>query len=72
MPAGEGDGLATVKLSNAEQTAAKSLVERTMSNPTTNPTTGADLGAGPGAGRTTDEDMGQAPDIQHADKTKVK
>ena len=72
MPAGEGDGTATVKLSRAEQTASKKLVERTVSNPAANPTTGADLGAGPGAGRLTDEDMGQAPDIKHADKTKVK
>ena len=37
-----------------------------------NPTTGADLGAGPGAGKTTDEDMGGASDIEHADKTKAK
>lgn len=71
MPAGEGDGSASVKLKRAEQTAAAALVERTMSDPANDMPTGADLGAGPGAGRMSDEDMGQASDIEHADKTKA-
>ena len=41
---------------------AKKVAERMQSDPTADPTTGADLGAGPGAGKTTDEDMGSAPD----------
>jgi Mn-containing catalase len=72
MPADEGDGMATVSLKRPESTAAKKASERLQSDPEANPTTGADLGAGPGAGKTTDEDKGAAPDIQHADKTKVK
>jgi Mn-containing catalase len=72
MPADEGDGKPTVKLSRAEQTSSTKLIERTLSDPANNATTGADLGAGPGAGRLTNADMGQAPDIKHADKTKVK
>lgn len=72
MPAGEGDGTPSVKLSRAEQAAASKLAQRTKSDPANDMTTGADLGAGPGAGRVTGDDMGQAPDIQHADKTKLK
>jgi manganese catalase len=66
MPADDGDGTATVKLSRSEAATAKKAAERLASDPTANPTTGADLGAGPGAGKTTDEDMGSAPDVAHA------
>jgi Mn-containing catalase len=72
MPADEGDGTASVKLSRTEAAVAKKVADRLQSDPAANPTTGADLGAGPGAGKTTDEDMGGAPDIEHADKTKAK
>jgi Mn-containing catalase len=72
MPADEGDGTASVKLSPTEAAVAKKAADRLQSDPAGNPTTGADLGAGPGAGRTTDEDMGGASDIEHADKTKAK
>jgi Mn-containing catalase len=72
MPAGGGDGRASVKLSRREKTVAQKANERLQSDLESNPTTGADLGAGPGAGKTTEEDMGAAPDIQHADKTKAK
>lgn len=63
MPAGEGDGAPSVKLSRAEQTASLKLAQRTLSDPANDATTGADLGAGPGAGRITGQDMGQAPDV---------
>jgi len=72
MPADEGDGTASVKLSRTEAAVAKKVADRLQSDAAANPTTGADLGAGPGAGKTTDEDMGGAPDIEHADKTKAK
>jgi Mn-containing catalase len=72
MPADEGDGTASVKLSRTEAAVAKKAADRLQSDPAANPTTGADLGAGPGAGKTTDEDMGGASDIEHADKTKAK
>jgi Mn-containing catalase len=71
MPAGEGDGTATVKLSRTETATAKKVAERLQSDPAGNPTTGADLGAGPGAGKTTGEDMGSAQDIAAAGKAKV-
>jgi Mn-containing catalase len=71
MPAGEGDGTATVKLSRTEAATAKKVAERLQSDPAGNPTTGADLGAGPGAGKTTGEDMGSAQDIAAAGKAKV-
>jgi Mn-containing catalase len=71
MPADDGEGTATIKLSRPEAAAAKKAAERLQSDPAANPTTGADLGAGPGAGRTTDEDMGTAPDGAHAAKPKA-
>jgi Mn-containing catalase len=72
MPADDGDGTASVKLSRTEAAVAKKVADRLQSDQAANPTTGADLGAGPGAGKTTGEDMGGAPDIEHADKTKAK
>ena len=69
MPAGEGDGVPTVKLSKAEQAVSGKLAQRTLSDPANDATTGADLGAGPGAGRITGQDMGQAPDIKSAGST---
>ena len=72
MPADDGEGTATVKLSRAESAVAKTLQKRTQSDPSNDPTTGADLGAGPGAGLMTGgEDMGNARDVRHADKTKI-
>jgi len=69
MPVDGGDGLATPTLSRAEASAARKLVERTMSDPANDRTTGADLGAGPGAGMMSGgEDMGSAADVQHAAK----
>jgi Mn-containing catalase len=73
MPAGEGDGTASVKLSRAEAATAKKANERLISDPVADNQTGADLGAGPGAGRITGgEDRGGALDVTKADKTKDK
>lgn len=58
MPADDGDGTATVKMSAADKTLATRMALRTRSDATADPTTGADLGAGPGAGRTKNGDMG--------------
>lgn len=66
LPADGGTGLATVELEAADREMLELMRRRLASNPAANPTTGADLGAGPGAGRTTDEDMGSATDIQSA------
>ena len=66
MPAGGGDGTATVELEGADKAMATKLAQRTMSDPSGDPLTGADLGAGPGAGRTTKGDKGGAPDIESA------
>ncbi|WP_428663829.1 manganese catalase family protein [Reyranella sp.] len=61
MPADDGDGTATVKLTRAETAAAKRAAERTASDPESDVETGADLGAGPGAGKISGgEDMGTA------------
>jgi Mn-containing catalase len=70
MPADDGDGTATVKLSRPETAAAKRVAERTASDPANDAETGADLGAGPGAGKISGgEDMGTAKDIKTAAKT---
>jgi Mn-containing catalase len=66
MPADDGDGTASVKLTAKDTKVADKMAKRTMSDPSADPTTGADLGAGPGAGRTKTGDMGGAPDIQSA------
>jgi Mn-containing catalase len=73
MPADDGDGIATVKLSKTETAVAKKATERLQSDPTADPQTGVDLGASPGAGRITGgEDKGTAIDVNNAGKTKVK
>ena len=70
MPAGEGDGTCSVKLTRAETTVAKKVMARTQSDPTADNPTGADLGAGPGAGRISGgKDRGTAEDITAAAKT---
>jgi Mn-containing catalase len=66
MPADEGDGSASVKLTKATIALVDKLAVRTQSNPTLDPETGADLGAGDGAGRITGEDLGAANDISDA------
>jgi len=66
MPIDEGDGEATVTLSDEEAETLDALAERTMSDPETDPETGVDLGAGAGAGRITDKDLGGASDIVDA------
>ncbi|MCW5734902.1 MAG: manganese catalase family protein [Enhydrobacter sp.] len=69
MPADGGDGTATVKLTRAEATVAKKMMERTASDPEVDAETGVDLGAGPGAGKVTGgEDKGTASDIKKAEK----
>ncbi len=69
MPADDGDGVPTVKLTRAESTAATKLAARTQSVPDEDVQTGADLGAGPGAGRVTGgTDLGSAPSIAKAVK----
>jgi Mn-containing catalase len=71
MPADDGDGTASVKLSRAEATVAKKASDRLASDPTSDAETGADLGAGPGAGKTTGgEDHGTAENVTKADRTK--
>ncbi|WP_369979098.1 manganese catalase family protein [Xanthomonas bundabergensis] len=47
-----GSGMASVGLSETEESALLALAARTLSQPDSDPTTGADLGAGPGAGST--------------------
>ncbi|MGN6268512.1 MAG: manganese catalase family protein [Sphingomonas sp.] len=66
IPLDDGDGMATVDLSDDQRAVATALAKRTMSDPAANATTGADLGAGPGAGRMSDEDMGGASDMPDA------
>ena len=66
VPLDGGDGLATVDVDKKDRKVMEALLARTMSDPSSDRTTGADLGAGPGAGRTSDEDMGGARDVQHA------
>jgi Mn-containing catalase len=61
-----GDGTASVKLGPAQAAAAQAMMARLKSDPASNPVTGADLGAGPGAGKTTNGDLGGAPDIHAA------
>ena len=68
MPADDGDGAATVKLSRSETAMAGKATERLQSDPAADPQTGADLGAGRITGG---EDKGTAPDVSNADKTKV-
>lgn len=71
MPADDGDGTASVKLTRNETAAAKKATDRLASDPTSDAETGADLGAGPGAGKTTGgEDYGTAADVSSADRTK--
>jgi Mn-containing catalase len=73
MPADEGDGTASVKLTRNEAAAAKKASDRLASDPMSDAETGADLGAGPGAGKTTGgEDYGTAADVTKADPTKAK
>lgn len=50
MPAGEGDGLATVEVSASEKALLAAASQRSMSDPSRDPVTGAEIGAGPGAG----------------------
>ena len=66
MPVDGGDGLATVKLSSADEKVALKMTERLASDPTSDPTTGVDLGAGPSAGRVSDGDLGGAGTIAEA------
>jgi len=66
MPVDGGDGLATVKLSSADEKIAVKMVARLASDLTSDPTTGADLGAGPGGGRVSEGDLGGASDIAEA------
>jgi Mn-containing catalase len=66
MPADDGDGSASVKMTKANDAVVAKLASRTKSDPATDPETGADLGAGPGAGLITDDDKGGAEDINDA------
>src|SRR3982751_4327949 len=50
LPAGGGDGTASVNLGPNAGAALEKMMFRLKSDPSSNPTTGADLGAGPGAG----------------------
>jgi Mn-containing catalase len=58
MPAGEGDGSASVKLGAGDKAALKKMMKRLESDPSSDPMTGADLGAGLGAGKTSAGDKG--------------
>ncbi|RHW17538.1 manganese catalase family protein [Sphingomonas gilva] len=66
LPADGGAGMPSVGLTDAQDATLAQFKQRLASKPDANPVTGADLGAGPGAGKTTDEDMGGAADIQEA------
>jgi Mn-containing catalase len=66
LPLDDGDGTATVEISDAQMAAYTAMTTRLQSDPEANPATGADLGAGPGAGKLTDEDMGGAADMAEA------
>jgi Mn-containing catalase len=66
LPLDGGDGLATVNLPGEAAEPAGAMMARLASDPASTPVTGADLGAGPGAGRTSDEDLGGARDIEEA------
>lgn len=46
LPLDDGDGLASVTMTRAQEQAAMELRKRTQSNPSSNPITGADLGSG--------------------------
>ncbi len=66
LPTDSGDGKASVTLDSDDEAVIQQMKRRLASDAGANPTTGADLGAGPGAGRTTDEDMGSASDVNAA------
>jgi Mn-containing catalase len=66
LPADGGAGVPSVGLTDGQEATLTQFKQRLASKPGANPVTGADLGAGPGAGKTTDEDMGGAADIQEA------
>ena len=68
LPVDGGDGTATVNLSKDDAAVAKALAKRNLSDPSSSPVTGVDLGAGPGAGKTSDEDLGGAADMDEAAK----
>jgi manganese catalase len=51
----DGDGLASVQLTEDEMALGEQAALRTQSDPTADPQTGADLGGGPGAGALTGE-----------------
>ena len=62
----DGDGLASVGLSEDDSLVVEQMASRTQSDPDSDPLTGVDLGAGPGAGRTTEGDQGGAADMDDA------
>jgi Mn-containing catalase len=66
LPIDGGDGTASVDLDRKTTGIVEKLAARTLSDPSLDPKTGVDLGAGPGAGRTTEEDLGGAEDINDA------
>lgn len=66
LPLDGGDGEPTVEITETQMQAYDAMTARLQSRLDANPTTGADLGAGPGAGKTSDEDMGSAADMDEA------
>jgi Mn-containing catalase len=60
-PAGEGDGLAAVDVSEQEMELLQQSAARTRSHLDSDPMTGADLGAGPGAGSMTGTNASGGP-----------
>lgn len=66
LPVDGGDGAASVALDPHAMQSLSAMSARLKSDPASHPHTGADLGAGPGAGKTTDEDLGGAGDMDQA------
>ncbi len=66
LPVDQGDGLATVELTQTDQEVLADMNSRLQSDVSADPQTGADLGAGPGAGKTTRHDWGAASDMDEA------
>src|SRR5205085_5035881 len=59
----DGDGLASVQLSEDEMALGETAALRTQSDPEADPQTGADLGGGPGAGALTGESAADMDDV---------
>lgn len=66
LPLGGGEGLPSVRLTDAEAETTAAMMARLESDPNEDPLTGTELGGGPGAGKVSDRDFGSAQDINEA------